>query len=92
MHATVECMSKDLLIAGSEVSPCFEENTKLSERITQNVDTLVPLFNNNSSSDIDDNRNMRYKIETLLSYFCPKYHYSSEMKNLIMKSIDCCLE
>jgi len=85
-------MSKDLLTAGSEISPCFEENTKLSQRITQNIDTLVPLFNSNSSSDSDDNRNIRYKIESLLGYFSPKYHYSSEIKNQIMKSLDRCLE
>jgi len=92
IHATVAYMSKDLLTDGSEVSPCFEENTKLSERITQNIETLVPLFNNNSSSDIGDNCNIRYKIETLLGYFSPKYHYSSEMKNQIIKSLDRCLE
>jgi len=65
IHATVACMSKNILTAESEVSPRFEENIKLSDRITQNIEILEPLFNNNSSSDIDDNRDIRYKIETL---------------------------
>jgi len=85
-------MSKNMLTAESEIPPCFEENIKLSDRITQNIEILEPLFNNNFSSDIDDNRDIRYKMETLLGYFSPKYHYSSEIKNQIMKSLDRCLE
>lgn len=92
IHATVACMSKNMLTAESEISPCFEENIKLNDRITQNIEILEPLFNNNSSSDIDDNCDIRYKMETLLGYFSPKYHYSSEIKNQIMKSLDRCLE
>jgi len=91
IHATVAYMSKDILTTESEVSPCFEENTKLSERITQNVDILVPLFNNNLS-DIDDNRNIHYKLETLLGYLSSKYHYSCEIKNQVIKSLNRCLE
>jgi len=85
-------MSKNILTAESEASPCFEENIKLSDRITQNIEILEPLLNNNFSSDFDDNRDIRYKMETLLGYFSPKYHYSGEIKNQIMKSLDRCLE
>lgn len=88
IHACVAFMSED---PEPTVFNC-EEEVEVNYTGTNNADMLAPFFDNNTPSDTDDNLDIRCKIETLLGYFCPKYHYSEEMKRQLMKSLDKWLE